>query len=180
MLCAGDDVNVTLPWILIDGQIIELTKMDMETLSAQFQREQGRPLNYCGNIVLPIFKKDLNQELVSLVITRLSSLRKPEQGIRIKVERGEIHLEGKNYKEIILWEDSSPDSVEMTVISKGKSQLKIWNVWRVDSLVNAWVGNAGMVINEMATQSLEFQCSDGVGSVDFSNLVFVIRILDGT
>lgn len=152
--------------------------MDIETLSAQFQRAQGKPINYCGNVVLPIFKKDLNQELVTLVIKRLSSLRKPEQGIRIKVEKGEIHLDGKKYKEIILWEDNSPDSVEITVTSKGKSQLKIWNVWRVDALVNAWVGNAGMVINEIADQSIMFQCSDGVGSVDFSNLVFVVNVLD--
>lgn len=138
--------KITLPWILIDGQVIEL-KMDTETLSAQFQRAQGKPINYCGNTVLQIFKKDLNQELVSLAITRHSSLRKPEQGIRIKVEKAEINLEGNKYKEIILWGDNSPDSVEIAVTCKGKSQLKIWNVWRVDALVNAWVGNAGMVIS---------------------------------
>jgi len=154
--------------------------MDTDTLAAQFQRTQGRPINYCGNIVLPIFKKDLNQELVSLVITRLSSLRKPEQGIRIKVEKGDIHLDGNKYSEIVLWADNSPDSVEITLTSKGKSQLKIWNVWRVDDgVVNAWVGNAGMIINEIADQSLAFQCSDGVGAVDFTNFIFVVRGLDG-
>lgn len=152
--------------------------MTNETLSARFQREQGKPIVYNGNIVQPIFKQELTEGVVGLSIERLVALENPEQGVRIKVEKGEIELEGRSYNEIILWGSTSPPIVKIKVISKGRSQLKIWNVWRTDGLVNAWVGNAGMTVREISNRYIKFECSDGVGTVDFSDLVFEIRLSD--
>lgn len=163
---------------MLDDLVVKLKKMNSETLSSQFQREQGKPILFDGKIVQPIFKLKLEKYSNFIVISRISSRENPEQGIRIKVERGEIYLDGKKYKEIILWESTSPKSVDIEVISKGQAELKIWNVWRIDTLINAWIGNSGMVVNETSNRCLRFECSDGVDAVDFSNLLFNVSILE--
>jgi hypothetical protein len=63
------------------------------------------------------------------------------------------------------------------VVSKVACELKIWNVWRVNSVVQAWVGNAGIVINEEGGVT-KLECSGGADLVDFSTLVFHIESID--
>lgn len=51
-------------------------------------------------------------------------------------------------------------SLFFSALSKTDCELKIWNVWRVNDIVQAWVGNAGMVISEEG-RIINLECSGG-------------------
>ena len=145
------------------------------TLSEQFQQSRGKAIQFDGQLIHPMFQKKINKNK-NFLIRRLKVIDSPLQGLRIKVVGGEIEVNNQSHPEIILWADTSPESVIISVSSKNGCDLKIWNVWKIDDLTQAWVGNAGMVINEMG-KVVTLECSGGVAEVDFSNLVVEIEEL---
>lgn len=148
-----------------------------ETLSSIFQRTQGAPIEIGERLVFPIFKKKIKAGQTNFLARRLKSSKQPVSGLRVKVLKGEIEVNNQRHSEIILWADSSPESVFFSVVSKVACELKIWNVWRVNGVVQAWVGNAGIVINEEGGVT-KLECSGGTDLVDFSTLVFQIESID--
>jgi hypothetical protein len=46
--------------------------------------------------------------------------------------------------------DRDPNHIPLNVrIGKGgKATLKVWNVWKYDDVVHAWIGNAGMLVKK--------------------------------
>jgi len=95
----------------------------------------------------------------------------------MKVTKGELEVNGQRHSEIILWSDNSPELVSFSVLTKSACDLKIWNVWRTDDIVHAWVGNAGMIISENKNV-INLECSGGTESIDFSRLIFQITAVD--
>lgn len=145
-----------------------------ETLSLLFQRGNGAPIEFDGRLVRQLFEVDLEDEK-KLVINRRAVKKSPVQGLRIKVTKGEIEVNGERHPDIILWADTSPGCVEAMVYPGPGCQLKCWNVWRMDGIVQAWVGNSGVTISENEGRMV-MECSDGTGEADFSSLVVEIEI----
>ncbi|WP_177325003.1 hypothetical protein [Pseudomonas sp. PAMC 25886] len=58
--------------------------------------------------------------------------------------------------------------------AKPGSTLKIWNVWKSASVMNAWVGNAGIHVSCPAGK-MTLECSNGVGDADFSDYVVALE-----
>lgn len=146
----------------------------MKTLGEQFQDSMGQPVNLDGKSVLPIFSEFVSKEvLVSLrwIGTRSSV----KQGVKIKLDKGTIEVNGQKLSDIVLWEDTCPSDISLRCIPKKTTKLKIWNVWEVDGLVQAWVGNAGIIISR-DNDKLTMLCSDGVGDVDFKNLELEVQL----
>lgn len=141
-----------------------------ETLSSRFQKNNGAAIEVDGRAVRPLIEIEVVEDEKSFLVRRKVAKAWPIQGIRIKAKKGEIEVNGQLHSEIILWADTSPDSVEITVRSKSGCQLKIWNVWRMDEIVQAWVGNSGVATSESGGEML-LECSDGTGEVDFSSIV---------
>ncbi len=104
------------------------------------------------------------------MVKRLSSINSPVQGLRIKATKGTIQVNGQSQTDIILWADTSPASVELTIHAKNGCELKAWNVWRRDDIAQAWIGNAGMLIDKV-DDVVTLKCSDGIGEADFTDLV---------
>lgn len=72
-------------------------------------------------------------------------------------------------------------AVECLVTSTKRSVVRLWNGWIVGDTPNAWVGNAGMIIEELspptgADRRFRLWCSDGLGNADFDDLVAVVTI----
>lgn len=145
----------------------------VETFSAIFQRTCGAPIEMNGHIIIPIFQMKLPPGRKNFVFRRLKSSSASVTGLRIKAVKGEIEVNGQCHPEIILWADTSPESVPLSVVSKSSCDLKIWNVWRADDVVQAWVGNAGLVVSQ-AEGSIKLECSGGDEGVNFSSLVVQI------
>lgn len=145
------------------------TKMPSQTLSGLFIENRGDPIEWEGRSVYQMWSKDWNQELQKLVIRRISSDSTFTQGLRVKLDRGEMLVNGQILKDATLWSDTSPDLVRIDIVKTPKV-IKIWNTWLYDGQTWAWTGNAGMLIQEQGCRVL-LRCSDGVGEVDFGNLV---------
>jgi hypothetical protein len=55
--------------------------------------------------------------------------------------------------------------------------VRAWNVWRDDSsTIGAWVGNAGMLIEDLGDSRVRLCCSDGFGEPTFDDLVVDMRV----
>ncbi len=144
-----------------------------ETLSAIFQRTHGAPIEIDGRIILPSFKFKLESGRKELTVRRLKSSSAPVSGLRIKAVKGEIEVNGQVHPEIILWSDTSPEIVSLIVKSRSGCELRMWNVWRYEGGVQAWIGNAGIVINKLG-DSVRLECSGGSEGVDFLALIVEI------
>lgn len=144
-----------------------------ETLSAVFQRARGAPIEMNGRIILPIFQMKLPPGRRKFLVRRLKSSSASVTGLCIKVVKGEVEVNGGLYPEVTLWADTSPETVSLSVLSKSSCELKIWNVWRADDLVQAWVGDAGLVVSQ-TEKSIRLECSGGDEGVNFSALVVQI------
>ncbi len=145
-----------------------------QILSLLFQQSKGAPVESKGQLVHPIFKARVKSGQKRFLIRRIHATSSPVPGLRIKAVKGQIEVNGQRHPEVILWADTSPETVPLSVISKFGCELKAWNVWRADDLVQAWVGNAGLVISE-ADHVITLECSDGVGEVNFTDLVVQIQ-----
>lgn len=147
-----------------------------ETLSSIFMRTKGKPINFNGKTVIAIMEIEITKPSTVFSIRRLGATNGRVQGLALKAVSGQIVVDGSGdgYPEIILWSDTSPDAVEIEVISKFGGTLKIWNVWKSTFGMNAWVGNAGIHVCEPDGKMI-LECSDGVGDVDFSDYVVVLE-----
>ncbi len=139
------------------------------TLSEKFQRTMGKPVEIEGRNAYPIYVLELEKEK-QVIVKWVSTNSKLKQGIQIKIDKGILEVNDDKLSNIILWEDSSPDVVQLRCIPKKNSKLKVWNVWEVDGVTQAWVGNAGMDISESG-HLVRLGCSDGAGNVNFQNAV---------
>ena len=148
-----------------------------ETLSSIFQRTRGAPIEVAEGLAQPIFQKKIRAGRSRFLARRLKSSKQLVSGLRLKVVKGELEVNNQRHSEIILWSDTSPESVFFTVVSKKACELKVWNVWRVNDIVQAWVGNAGIVISEEGCIT-KLECSGGTEVVDFSTVVFQIESID--
>lgn len=147
-----------------------------EALSSIFMRTKGNPINFNGETVVAIMEIEIRKPRTVFSIRRLGATNDRVQGLALKAVSGQIVVDGSRdgYPEIILWSDTSPDAVEIEVLSKFGSTLKIWNVWKSTFGMNAWVGNAGIHICRLDGK-MTLKCSDGVGEVNFSDYVVVLE-----
>src|ERR1044071_9519144 len=112
----------------------------MTTLAERFAESQGRPQEVNGVIVQNIYRRAVSQGQM-LRIKRLRATASPTQGLRLKIERGFVTVNGRNEKDVVLWADSAPADVEV-VCDTGKAstgELRAWNCWRDgDGVMQAW------------------------------------------
>lgn len=143
--------------------------MTNTTLSEKFQNTMGKPVEIEGRNTYPIYVLELEKEK-QVTVKWVSTHSKLKQGMQIKIDKGILEVNGEELSNIILWEDTSPDVVQIRCIPNKNAKLKVWNVWEVDGVTQAWVGNAGMVISDSDHQ-VRLNCSDGSGDVNFQNVV---------
>lgn len=149
----------------------------LETLSSYFQKSKGKAIELNGRLIQPIYQEKINSKHKIILIKRIKAINSPVQGIRIKAVNGSIKVNDQSHSEIILWADTSPESVSIEVSSKSGCELKYWNVWKAGEIAQAWVGNAGIHVRKMENV-VTLECSDGSGEVDLSNLVVQIEELN--
>jgi hypothetical protein len=134
----------------------------MNTLSERFAKSEGRPLEVNGVLVESIYRRSVSQGQ-AVRIRRVQATAMPVQGLRLKVDKGSVVINGRKHKDVILWADTAPDNVEV-VCETGKAstaELRVWNCWKADDgVMQAWIGDAGMVIDEDG-QRVSIRAGDG-------------------
>jgi hypothetical protein len=149
----------------------------MKDLSERFKDSNGQPIVFDDNTIYPLFKFNI-QGKKEIHVKRLSHDKNHSQGIRIKITKGKLILDDILYEDIILWSDNSPS--DLTILFEGKkdAQLKIWNCWRIDNIVQSWIGNYGIIIEEKIPNSTWIlRCNSGThNDISFDSIVFSIEI----
>jgi hypothetical protein len=137
---------------------------------------EGKPVQYQGLIVHGIVRQEIAKPAV-VIVRRLQASESPVQGLRIKLDNGDIEVAGQRLRDVVLWANTAPDEVELSCVPKGQSAtLKFWNVWRDEnSTMQAWIGHAGILVERQDSRLL-FRCSDGYAPVNFGDLVVEVAI----
>lgn len=149
--------------------------MHTKTLAKLFQESKAQPVILGDMVVVPIYRLPLAAGKWHVRVERISAKNIPVQGIRLKVDLGHIAVAGQKQKDIVLWEDTSPDVVDMEISCASETVFKAWNVWRVDGIMQAWIGNSGMIV-ENDVGRIKLLCSDGTSAPEFDNLIVTIAV----
>lgn len=141
------------------------------SLSKRLQDSKGAPVILDdGRAAVAIWQRQI-AKMERVRIRRVSAVESPTQALRLMVDGGTLFVNGQQLTDVVLWADTSPSIVEMEVQpKKRRATLKVWNAWRDDGVMQAWLGNAGMLVEDTA-QGVLLRCSDGIGDADFSDLL---------
>ena len=144
-------------------------KMDKKTIEQLFIESKGAAVDYNGIKLLRIDRFPV-QNREKLIITWESTSSDWKQAIRLKIDK-QIIIENSKSKNIILWENTSPEEVIIECYTKD-GLLYIYNGWDAgDSTIDSWLGNSAMIV-ENITDGRRYRCNDGQSDDDFDDLVF--------
>jgi len=137
---------------------------------------RGAPIPFGGQQVHSIYRF----EVVTRAAVRVTFVRADpsvREALRFKIEGGDFVVRGQVLKDVVLWSDTAPRDSDIDVLPTGSGCLvKVWNAWADENcIMQAWIGNGGMVIEEHAGW-VRLRCSDGVGAPDFNDLVVDLAV----
>lgn len=116
-----------------------------------------------GETVYAAVTLDLDIDSV-VVIHRRHAGDERSQGLAIDTDRP-FTIADRETSTAVLWSDTAPDTVEL-IASAGR--LTLWNVWRHEGAVHAWIGDAGIrrvdVDDHDSDFALRLLATDGFGS----------------
>jgi hypothetical protein len=144
-------------------------------LATRFAESGSDVIEVDGQEVQPIVTLDVGPGDI-LEITRLTANRQRPQALRLAVKTGELIVSSTTASEVALWTTTAPRKARVRIDASEPTSLDVWNAWRFGGLEHAWIGNAGMVIHSDRGR-YTLQCSDGIGPVDFTDLVVTVQIL---
>lgn len=146
----------------------------------QYLRLRRERIEYDGEIVYAVYRRVCNGP-VELRVRRLvaangSADGVTTQGVNIETRGARLSAAGSSGQGIVMWSDTAPDLV--TLVSEGHvNELKIWNSYRTEAgTVEAWIGNAGMLITERGRNILRFACNSRP-KITFEDLIFEIEFI---
>ena len=145
----------------------------MTTFFEAFVQSKGQPIEYEGRRVqlsywFPVSAGD------RVLIKFLRSVPTPVQGLGVTGERCQLRVESTTSKNLVLWTDTAPREVEMSVVkAKRGARLGVMNQWRDTKYGTSLMGlnNAAMEVQPQPDGSVLLRCSDGSGEADFNDLV---------
>lgn len=165
--------RTTLRLIHTDIQGTRVT-MVPKTLAERFAATRGAPQTVDGTLVHSIYRRSVDQG-TALTLRWIHAAQTPRQGIRIKLDRGTVVVSGQTLKDVVLWADTSPGHVQI-ICETGKrpsGELRVWNCWMDEQgVMQAWIGDAGMVVEDSTGARVRIKCSDGTHRFAPSDLVF--------
>lgn len=106
----------------------------------------------------------------TLRLTRQRSSPTRAQALKLELDKGELRANGVLMHTAAIWSHSAPSEVTLEVVGRRAKSIDIWNAWSLGGVESAWLGNSAMTVTTEGTSHI-ISCSDGVGSVDFDDLV---------
>lgn len=157
-----------------------------KSLGERFRATRASSLTDDDGLVFAVYRKRVKLG-DSLMITRLKTSPGRAQVLNLHVSGGLLNVNGVAASAISLNSDTCPETISVVVESAEPDrqaladppaadslELEIWNGWVVDDVEHAWVGDAGIRLG--ATNPLTLECSDGLASGDFDDLIVEIEI----
>jgi hypothetical protein len=139
----------------------------------------GGPIDWSGQRVHMMYELPQREADQELLITFGQPSPARPQGLRIKVRGGLVELNGEALDDVVLWSDTAPETVLLRFVpakAKGPMTVRFWNAWRDTSgTMQAWIGNAGMLVETQDDGTTVLRCSDGFDEPSFDDLVAVLN-----
>lgn len=152
-----------------------MTNRPNHSLAELFIQRRGQPVEFNGHIVVLMDRIPIRAGSVRLEF--LGEKATSDRGIAFKSDKGWIELSsGKRVSLLHTWDEPGlPRTVEHRVNCRD-GELRVWNIYRTKHTsglisVDAWTGNAGMIVNPLTENSREYACSSGPGGFDPSELL---------
>lgn len=148
-------------------------------LSELFLASSGAPIEWEGQSVQMMYELHAaGTEEFEITFEQPSPAR--PQALRLRARGGVLEVNGSRLDDVVLWSDSASDSVIVRVVpDKGRRapmNLRLWNAWRdPEGTMQAWIGNAGIRVEQRDDGSTVLRCSDGFDEPTFDDLVAVIK-----
>ncbi len=142
-----------------------------KTLAEMFQASKGGDVEVDGAVYSSIYKVSLSKGVHQFMIKLEGSNSNVVQGIRVSVRKGSAVINEIESRHFLIWNDNSPPVVTIRVHAEDGGLLSLWNVWQTRIGEQAWVGDAGMLIEERSGV-VTFSCSDGSEGIDLDNFKF--------
>ena len=153
----------------------------MADLAELFQKSNGKPVQIGEDVVYAIWRMSL-AEPSRLRLMKVQASKEPVPGVRLKVYDGTLIIDGETLKDSVLWSDTALSEVKISVTpKKGKiAELRIWNCWRDRGIMQAWLVNAGMLIEQSGT-TVCLRCNSGptplTSPLAFDDLVITLDVI---
>ena len=74
-----------------------------------------------------------------------------------------------------LWESESPKINSLKILKSGKTDFKVWNIWRIDKGPMSYGSNGSAMFVEQLADGRRYNCNDGYPDEDFNDLIFQIN-----
>lgn len=147
----------------------------MTVLAESFIKSRGEPVPLGDDLVHMATLLDAFDTPEEVLLRFIRGRKDPPQGLRLKVSGGSLEINGEATPDAILWADTAPSEVIALVRPSVLSQpatLLVWNAWRTPSgRTDAWVGDAGMLVEPSPNGTVVLRCSDGSSPPSFDDLV---------
>jgi hypothetical protein len=147
-------------------------------LAERFQAAQGAPVEVDGQLAHMMYELPPVTAPLRLRIALKPGGERPE-GLRLKARNGQIVVNDQALEDVVLWSDSAPPEVEATLEPAGSKPMsvRVWNTWRdQQGATQAWIGDAGMVVEEAGDGRVTLHCSDGFDRPSFGDLVAELAV----
>jgi hypothetical protein len=149
-----------------------------EKLAERFQAAQGAPVEVDGQLAHMMYELPPVTAPVRLRVALRVDGERP-QGLRLKARNGQVVVNDQALEDIVLWSDSAPPEVVVTLEPAGTKPMsvRLWNTWRdQQGAMQAWIGDAGMVVEEAGDGRVTLHCSDGFDRPSFEDLVVELAV----
>lgn len=148
--------------------------MTVPCLSELFMAAQGAPIEVDGQLVHMMYELPPIGGPATLHVSLEASETRP-QGVRLKARNGKVQVNDRLVDDVVLWSDTVPPIVTAIVQPQSPRKpmtLRVWNAWRDPAgTMQAWIGDAGMLVEEDEPGKVVLRCSDGFDAPTFDDLV---------
>ena len=142
---------------------------------------KGGPIDYNGKNVFLSYKMPVRKGQ-EVEIEFMEYDKNYHQGIEVSIDqrKGEVDINGQKLVSPVFWTHTAPKIFSFVCnTKKEQGTINLWNVWQNiehEEGIDAWIGNSGLYIERLENDTLIFYCSNGINGVNFSDLVFKIKL----
>jgi hypothetical protein len=143
-------------------------------LAERFTAAQGAPIEVDGKLVHMMFELPPIDGAAELHVELETDSARP-QAVRLKARGGKLLLNEQLVDDVVLWSDTAPPAVTASLRPQSSATpmtLRVWNAWRdTAGTMQAWIGDAGMLVEEEGPGVVVLRCSDGFDAPTFDDLI---------
>ncbi len=115
-----------------------------------------------------------------LHVSRLHAHPTRPQALRLAAAV-DLEVNGHRAPEMVLWTATAPAATDVIVHAIDPTVIYVWNMWIVDGIEHAWLGESGMLVDTDLTGAepvVRLWCRDAPGSDAFDDLVVALTLHD--